>query len=784
MYRRRMVTLFSIIAGLILAWANVLPNHGAIAVTSAASPLIGYADFTYSGISTPTGEKPQSKLWFNDGRWWASMFHQGSNTYHIFWLDLTSQQWQDTGTQLDSRPKTKADCLWDGTHLYVASGGGSATGANLDGVLYRYSYNASSKTYSKDFGPVTIRTGGAETIVLDKDGAGKLWITYTQGNKVYVNHSDATNSGDPDADWQANNAYIIPASGVNTSVAADDISSLIAFDGKVGVLWSNQSDKTFYYAVHADGDDDATWSGGIAARQAGSSLADDHINLKSLQSDASGQLFAVVKTSINGSSSSTPQIMLLVRKVNGSWSATTVSSGADNQTRPFLLIDTDHRQLYVFESDEGGGSVYYKQSGMDNIQFASGKGTPFISGGGYSSINDSTSTKQNVSGSTGIVVLASDDSAKTYLHNYLDLSGGQQPRLVFSTQPGGAYASAVLTNQPVIAAQDTPGHTNSSFNGAVTLAIKSGTGTSGATLAGTLTVNAVNGVASFSGLAIDKAGASYQLNAVATGFASATSNGFSVAKADQTITFGALPDRTFGDAPFGVSASASSGLPVSFSVSGACSIASNTVTLSGSGTCTVTAHQAGDANHNPAPDVARTFTINGTAQTITFSALPDRTFGDAPFGVSASASSGLPVSFSAAGNCTIAGATVTLTGAGSCSITARQPGDVDHTPAPDVTRTFTIAKASQTISFGVVPNHIVGDAPFDVTASASSGLPVSFSATGNCRIAGSRITIMGAGNCAVTARQAGSADYQPAPAVVRLFKIGVKVYLPVVRVAR
>src|SRR5262249_19692110 len=145
--------------------------------------------------------------------------------------------------------------------------------------------------------------------------------------------------------------------------------------------------------------------------------------------------------------------------------------------------------------------------------------------------------------------------------------------------------------------------------------------------------------------------------------------------------------------------------------------------------------------------------------------------------------SGLPVNFSAAGNCTIADTTVSLIGAGSCSITAHQPGDVDHASAPDVTRSFAIAKASQTISFDTVPNHILGDGPFDVSASSSSGVPVSFSVTGSCTIAGSRITLLGPGSCAVTARQAGSANYQPAQPVMRLFKIGIKVYLPVVLAA-
>src|SRR5947209_8434701 len=116
----------------------MLGTHAVTTVSAATTA--GYPDFSYhySGVTAPTGEKPQSKLWYNDGRWWGDMFNVASHTYHIFWLNQATQQWVDTGTVLDTRPATKADCLWDDASgkLYVASGG---TGS--DGKLFRYSYN-------------------------------------------------------------------------------------------------------------------------------------------------------------------------------------------------------------------------------------------------------------------------------------------------------------------------------------------------------------------------------------------------------------------------------------------------------------------------------------------------------------------------------------------------------------------------------------------------------------------------------------------------------------------
>ncbi|MFN8516885.1 MAG: MBG domain-containing protein [Chloroflexia bacterium] len=83
-----------------------------------------------------------------------------------------------------------------------------------------------------------------------------------------------------------------------------------------------------------------------------------------------------------------------------------------------------------------------------------------------------------------------------------------------------------------------------------------------------------------------------------------------VTKADQQIAFAALADRQLSASPFGVSASASSGLTVSFAASGgACTVAATSVTLTGVGTCTITAHQAGNGNYNAAAAVARSFLV-------------------------------------------------------------------------------------------------------------------------------------------------------------------------------
>jgi hypothetical protein len=84
--------------------------------------------------------------------------------------------------------------------------------------------------------------------------------------------------------------------------------------------------------------------------------------------------------------------------------------------------------------------------------------------------------------------------------------------------------------------------------------------------------------------------------------------------ANQTITFGALANRALNQSPFTVVATASSGLAVSFTTTtpAVCTAGSTngaTITLVGTGTCSVVANQAGNASFNPAPAITQSLTV-------------------------------------------------------------------------------------------------------------------------------------------------------------------------------
>jgi hypothetical protein len=139
-------------------------------------------------------------------------------------------------------------------------------------------------------------------------------------------------------------------------------------------------------------------------------------------------------------------------------------------------------------------------------------------------------------------------------------------------------------------------------------------------------------------------------------------------------------------------------------------VAGSTVHITGAGACTITASQAGDGNYNPAPDVPQSFQIKKADQTITFAALADKTFGDPDFTVSATASSGLAVSFSlaAGGACTIAGATIHIVSSGSCTVTAAQGGNGNYNAAPSVDRTFAIVNSAAGLVLGQGVKPVTG----------------------------------------------------------------------------
>lgn len=369
---------------------------------ASAATQVGFKAHSYAGFNAEstgaaiTGQKPESKLWFNAGKWWAVMLSPANNGAHTIWR-LDDGGWTNTGVVVDGRAGTKEDVLWTGSKLYITSRSGGAVN-----LLRRFTWTGTTYTLDGGF-PATLPVDGPETLTIAQDSSGTLWITFEKFNNIYV----ARSQGSPPDDTSWGAAFVIPvpqAAGVDS----DDISSIVSFTDDagpaIGVMWSNQTDDADYFAVHRDGAPDSSWT--VETALSGFLQAEDHINLKTFE----GRIYAVIKT--ESRLGQNILIKLLVRSPSGSWSRHDVATFAEDNTRPIAVLNVDpsKRKIYVFMTQGEGAAatgIHYKETGIDAIAFGASP-TPFMQGANNETINDATSTKQNTDMASGIVVLASD----------------------------------------------------------------------------------------------------------------------------------------------------------------------------------------------------------------------------------------------------------------------------------------------------------------------------------------------------------------------------------------
>lgn len=416
---------------------------------------VGYLDFTYGSDVTDvtddhTESRPESKLWWHDGYWWASMWNEILEEYHIYRLNWGTQTWQDTGVALDDRPESRADALMDGDTgtLYVAShfkqDNPSVVNDPINHArLYRFTYDDAIETYVPDPGSpfLGINEDKTNTLVIDQESGGRMWATYVSRQQgagdlyeVYVNASD-----DNGETWETPFSLLGVVTDTN-KLAVDDVSSVVAFDNTVGVMWTNQVSGTLHFAEHTPGM--PYNSGWISETVPLDGEIDDHLSLKA---NSAGQLFAAVKTTAEGNGE--PLIEMVARDTDGTWS-TSVYSGANFQdTRPILVVDEGNNQVYIFVTGKPGGSkICYKTatitSPLSNMEFVDGDcGIPFIEDVEYDRFDSATSSKHVVDNTTGLIVLASEDhSGRVYGHNVI----GDPPPVLTQRSPGIGETNVAL----------------------------------------------------------------------------------------------------------------------------------------------------------------------------------------------------------------------------------------------------------------------------------------------------------------------------------------------------
>jgi parallel beta-helix repeat protein len=269
---------------------------------------------------------------------------------------------------------------------------------------------------------------------------------------------------------------------------------------------------------------------------------------------------------------------------------------------------------------------------------------------------------------------------------------------------------------------------------------------------------------------------------------------FAVGKGSQTITFtSTAPANAVAGGPTytPTATGGASGNPVTFTIDATataiCSINSGVVSFTAVGTCKVDANQAGDANYNAATQVQQSFTVGKGNQVISVTTpAPVSAALSTSFTVAATASSGLPVEYSATGGvCTNVGATFTmLLSSGTCVVHFNQPGNVNYNAAPEIIQNVVARGSAQTIIVDThAPASAIFNTSFTVAAHADSLLPVAYSATGACTNVGPVFTMTKAfGTCIVHYNQAGDSNYAAAPEITEgVVAQGNVLYLPLVK---
>ena len=386
------------LVALVAAASAVLPAVAA-ADTAPKKNWVYPAEAESSGF-TPTGQKPESKVWVADGAWWGLLVPPNGGGYRFYRLNSTSNVWEDQGLGGDDRIYTKADVLFHqpSNKLYVASRDNSTTKVNR---LYRYSFANGSFKLDSGF-PVKIPGGGKETLTIARDSQNRLWVGFESKNAVKLAYS--TDDGKV---WSSAFTPNVPGA---SNLNSDDIAAVVSFGNSIGVMWSNQTDQKDYFAVHPDSSAPTSgWKGEVA--YSGQAAADDHINLKAT---SNGTVFAAVKTSKKNSGD--PLIVLLRRGPDGKWSAHTAFATDSKGTRPIALVDEATNRIHVAATLSDGHVRYKTSTNLGQPSFPSGTGTSLLSASG-GEINDATSAKStSAPPSPGIVVLATQDASNSYYH--------------------------------------------------------------------------------------------------------------------------------------------------------------------------------------------------------------------------------------------------------------------------------------------------------------------------------------------------------------------------------
>lgn len=595
---------------------------------AAAEAVLGQVDFTsrQGGVAANKLAFPYSVAVDNAGRLWVTDYgnHRvlrfddaankatgaaadgvlGQSTFTTLTAATTSTGMRfPVGIAADSSGR-----VWvadQGNHrvLRFDNAASKANGAPADGVLGQASFTTNSVA--------TSATGMNNPVNVGVDAAGRVWVADFSNNRVLRFDDAATKINGAAADGVLGQpnfttpSAVISATGLNGPFG-------VAVDSN-GRVWVSD------YGSHR-----MLWFDG-GATKANGAPADGVLGQTNFTSSARGTAASKLWNPWGVAAVGTSELWVVdfgnnrvllfdlkspIMSVSGK--GQTISSG---DTTPDTADGTDFGALTVGAAASETFTIANSASADKTLNLS---GTPSISISGAAAsdftvtidpaspiaIGASTTFVVRFSPSatgtrTATVSIASDDYTRNPYTFVVQGTGTQTPAFTSSTSPGGTFG--------------TPYSYTFGANGfpAPTFSVSAGALPPG------LTLDSTSGL--LSGTPTGAGSYSFTVSASNSAGVNTRSITLLIAKATQSVSFGTLSGKTYGDAAFAVSATASSGLAVSFSSTtpAACTVSGVTVTIAGASTCTITADQAGSDNYGAASPVTQSFTVAKKALTAT-----------------------------------------------------------------------------------------------------------------------------------------------------------------------
>ncbi|MEI6555756.1 MAG: T9SS type A sorting domain-containing protein [Paludibacter sp.] len=186
----------------------------------------------------------------------------------------------------------------------------------------------------------------------------------------------------------------------------------------------------------------------------------------------------------------------------------------------------------------------------------------------------------------------------------------------------------------------------------------------------------------------------------------------------QTITFGALSAKSYGDTDYSAGATASSGLTVSLSSSNTAvaTIVSDQIHIVGPGSTTITASQVGNSTYSPATSVSQSLTVNKASSSITATGTTSFAYNHSAQGPASATESGstgaITYSYSGTGGTTYAASATKPTNVGTYQVIATVAADANYNTASSTPLAFSITAVSTIAPVSIISNPL-GTYPLD-----------------------------------------------------------------------